>query len=65
MCLTDITRHYKNIGWEKYGQLGVMFEDNSKTDIAIKLLKSCCLYYIGHQKTNDSVYKKIDELMST
>lgn len=63
LVLTDITRHYKNIGWDKYRQLGVMFEDNTKTETLIKLLKSSCLYYIDHQKTNESVYNKIDELM--
>ena len=63
LVLTDITRYFKNISWEKYRRLGILFEDNSKTEALIKLLKSSCQYYLNHQKTNDTVYKKIDELM--
>lgn len=64
VVLTDIFRHYRQIGRAKLQQLGNLFENNDKTKALVKVLSKYCKKYMDPRTLKkDKMFEEIEKLM--
>lgn len=64
VVLTDVFRHYRQIGRAKLQQLSNLFENNDKTEALIKVLSKYCKKYMDPRTLKkDKMFEEIDKLM--
>lgn len=64
VVLTDIFRHYRQIGRSKLLQLSNLFENNDKTETLVNLLSKYCMrYMVPRTLKKEKMFEEIDKLM--